>query len=164
LKTINFKIAIIILFVTFNSSAIIAQNYADKIIGFYHVEDPFSEDESIVEIYKANNGEYEARTIKMRYPYDKDGNLRLDKKNPDPAKRTTACDNNTMVFYGFKYDKEGNKWIDGKVYNPNSGTTYKATINIKDENEIRLRGYVGIKALGMTMTWKRLANPEISPW
>lgn len=69
-----------------------------------------------------------------------------------------------MVFYGFKYDKEGNKWIDGKVYNPNSGTTYKATINIKDENEIRLRGYVGIKALGMTMTWKRLANPEISPW
>lgn len=65
---------------TFNSSAIIAQNYADKIIGFYHVEDPFSEDESIVEIYKANNGEYEARTIKMRYPYDKDGNLRLDKK------------------------------------------------------------------------------------
>lgn len=145
----------LLFFYSIISSSLQAQNKCDAIIGTYHVEDPFSKDESTVKIYKTAGGQYEAQCLDMKYPYDKDGNLRLDKKNPDPAKREIPCQE-AIVFYGFNYDDAEDRWVDGFVYNPNSGKVYNGEIRFEDAKTIRLRGYIGAKLFGMTMTWTRI--------
>jgi uncharacterized protein (DUF2147 family) len=47
------------------------------------------------------------------------------------------------------------EWGDGTIYDPKNGKTYRCVINMKDDNTIDIRGYVGIKTFGRTDTWKR---------
>ena len=55
---------------------------------------------------------------------------------------------------GFRYDVDG-RWVDGRIYDPNSGNTYKGTIQQVDANTLKLRGYIGISLFGRTEKWTR---------
>ncbi len=63
--------------------------------------------------------------VALSKPLDKTtGKPKLDKLNPDPAKRTQPVIG-TQVFSSMK--KAGsNKWV-GKIYNADDGSTYRAT-------------------------------------
>jgi len=52
--------------------------------------------------------------------------------------------------------KEKDEWIDGTIYDPENGTTYSCIITTKDGNVLNIRGYIGVKALGRTDTWKKI--------
>lgn len=82
-----------------------------------------------------------------------DDDREFDEKNPDPAFRGRTLFG-LELFEGFRFD--GNdRWRDGKIYDPNSGKTYRCYIRIIDKDTLKVRGYIGLPALGRTETWTR---------
>ena len=64
---------------------------------------------------------------------------------------------NERIMSGFTRD--GSRYEDGSIIDPKSGRTYSAIMNLVDGNSDRLylRGYIGIRALGRSQTWRRAA-------
>ena len=62
-----------------------------------------------------------------------------------------------LLVYNFRYDAKKNQWVDGEIYDPVHGKIYKSKMWFESENVLRVRGYIGISALGRTMTWKKLS-------
>ena len=63
---------------------------------------------------------------------------------------------NERIMSGFRAD--GDRYEDGRIIDPKSGRTYNALMNLHEDNADRLylRGYVGIRALGRSQTWRRV--------
>ena len=109
-------------------SAVAQTDAADKILGTYYISDDTSDEDCKVKITKDKSGTYSGRIIWVKNPYFKDGTPKRDIKNPDPAKRNTPGDQIPLVC---------KMWFE-------------------DDKTLRVRGYIGISALGRTMTWKKL--------
>ena len=136
-------------------SAVAQTVAADKIIGTYYVSDDTSDEDCKVQITKDKSGTYSGRIIWVKNPYFKDGSPKRDIMNPDPAKRNTPGDQIPLVFH-FRYDAKKNQWVDGEIYDPIHGKMYKCKMWFENDKTLRVRGYIGISALGRTMTWKKL--------
>lgn len=132
-----------------------AQSAADKIIGTYYISDDTSNEDCKIKIYKTDKGFFEGRIFWVKNPNFKDGTPKRDIMNPDPAKRNTPGDKIQLLFH-FKYDAKENKWVNGEIYDPVHGKTYKSKMWFEDAQTLRVRGYIGVPALGRTMKWKKL--------
>ena len=53
-------------------------------------------------------------------------------------------------------NKDEKEWNKGTIYDPENGSTYSCVIKMKTDNSLDIRGYIGIKALGRTDTWKKV--------
>jgi uncharacterized protein (DUF2147 family) len=86
-------------------------------------------------------------------PREKDGTIKVDRYNADPAlRRHPLCD--LQIMAGFtSVPGSPAEWQDGTIYNPESGSTYSATLRLKDAATLYLRGYIIIPLLGETQTW-----------
>ena len=64
---------------------------------------------------------------------------------------------NERIMSGFQL--EDGRYRGGSIIDPKSGRTYSAIMNLVDGNSDRLylRGYIGIRALGRSQTWRRAA-------
>ena len=51
--------------------------------------------------------------------------------------------------------KSGSKWSGGKVLDPKNGKSYKCKIELDGNNKLKMRGYIGMPALGRTQIWER---------
>jgi uncharacterized protein (DUF2147 family) len=91
------------------------------------------------------------------YPEDsKDGvpgTPKLDHNNPDPQARKKPV-LGLEIVKDFTYTGD-NTWVDGKVYDPKSGRTYSGKMTLVTQNQLHLRGFIGISLLGRTTTWTR---------
>jgi uncharacterized protein (DUF2147 family) len=79
---------------------------------------------------------------------------KVDKNNPDASMRN-------VPLKGFRLLKDfiyagSDEWTEGTIYDPENGSTYSCVIKMKDINTLDIRGFIGVKALGRTDTWKRL--------
>lgn len=137
------KITLIFLFswlsLTSRSQAIVA----DAITGTWQTQD----NTGLVVIYK--NGNFYYGKIKNGKREEK-----LDIHNPDPTKRNNPLIGMVILQY-FKFNGQ-NQWENGTVYDPGSGNTYRCIITLKDNNTLKLRGYIGISLIGRTEVWKRV--------
>ena len=48
-----------------------------------------------------------------------------------------------------------NTWSSGWIYNPEDEERFSAEIKLENDNTLLVTGYLGIKLLGETFTWKR---------
>ena len=64
---------------------------------------------------------------------------------------------NERIMSGFRRD--GARYEGGSIVDPKSGRTYSAVMNLVEGNSDRLylRGYIGVRALGRSQTWRRAA-------
>ena len=116
---------------------------ADRLVGRWLTE---SKDQ--IEIYKEADKYFGKGVVT---PENKD---RLDTKNPDERLRNRPLAHVT-ILKDFKYLGKG-RWGKGTIYDPNNGKTYKCTITMKSDEEIKVRGFIGISLLGRTETWPRV--------
>lgn len=87
------------------------------------------------------------------------GELRRDRKNPDPALRDRPwC--GIEVIWGLKEDGAG--WRGGTFYTPKEGATYSVDITPQHDGTLKVHGYLGIRLLGRSETWTR-PGPDIRP-
>jgi len=116
-----------------------AQMNPDEIVGVYHTPNK----DGKVAIYR-KGGTYFGKLIwGIR-------NL-IDKKNPDKTLRTrnmVGCD--FMTDFTFK----DGEYVNGKIYDPESGKTYNCRMWLND-NQLKVRGYLGVSLLGRTETFLR---------
>ena len=59
------------------------------------------------------------------------------------------------VVRGLKADGDG--YSGGSIFDPKSGKTYKANAELANGGKsLKVRGYIGVSALGRTQTWQRV--------
>lgn len=116
-------------------------NDADRILGTYLSENKTGK----VEVTK-QNGKYIGTLVWTSIEGAK------DEKNPDASlkKRTLK---GAVILKDMTYDN--GIWKNGTIYDPESGNTYKATIKLKPDGNLTLRGYIGVPALGRNSVWTR---------
>lgn len=117
-------------------------NDADRIPGTYLSENKTGK----VEVTK-QNGKYIGTLVWTSI------NGAKDEKNPDASlkKRTLK---GVVILKDMTYDN--GIWKNGTIYDPESGNTYKATIKLKSDGNLTLRGYIGVPALGRNSVWTRI--------
>jgi len=71
---------------------------------------------------------------------------RKDTNNPDEKLRNQPLIGK-VILNNFVFDGKS-KWEEGTIYDPNNGKTYSCVIKLKSNNEMEVRGYVGISLLG----------------
>ena len=134
--------------------------FSATIEGFWHsIDDRTGEKLSIVEIRKGADGRYHGK-IAYRYPVPGGAALINCTKCPPPYTNQPLL--GLEIFSGFKEDPDKrNAYVDGKVLEPKSGKIYKGKATVTaDGKRMRLRGYVGVSALGRTQVWIRTDNPN----
>lgn len=86
-------------------------------------------------------------------PLDDDGRETRDTENADPALRERKV-LGLRVLEGVnpKPDKKG-YWRGGKVYDPDNGKTYRCTLSLDKQGNMKLRGFIGISLIGRNSFW-----------
>jgi uncharacterized protein (DUF2147 family) len=122
----------------------------DRLIGVWEP----SNGRSRIKIEKIG-AKYFGKIVWLKEPIDPNTNKnKVDKNNPDTSMRNVPL-KGYRILKDFVY-KGKNEWSEGSIYDPENGSTYNCVINMKNDNVLDIRGYIGIKALGRTDSWKRL--------
>ena len=122
---------------------------ADKVRGEWYTE----ENKSVVKVYRAQNGKYYGKIISLKNPLEEDGTPKVDDENPDPAKRNVPLID-LLILKGFDYRGDG-VYKGGTIYDPDNGKTYDCIMTLNSDNQLDIRGYIGISLIGRTTAWVR---------
>ena len=124
---------------------------SDPVFGFWLVENQ----RSIIEI--APCGESACGTIVwLKEPLDDDGQPKADHLNSgDDLRNRPLC--GIEMISGFRSVDPGT-WSDGSIYSPRDGKTYSASMEVRDDGTLKLRGYVLFPLFGKTQVWTREAG------
>lgn len=103
--------------------------------------------DAVVEVIETAPGE----TVRLVLTRTLDPELR-DIENPDKALRDRPL---AGIELGRGFERSGNTWKGGEIYDPGSGNTYRAQIELIDANHLQLRGYIGAPIFGRNEVWMR---------
>ncbi|MBS1614905.1 MAG: DUF2147 domain-containing protein [Bacteroidetes bacterium] len=120
----------------------------DRIEGVWYNQEKSAK----IEIYLAKDQKYWGKIIWLKEPM-RDGKPKLDDKNQNPSLRQRPILGMAILKRFVKTD-EGN-YEDGEIYDPKNGKTYSCIIKFANENELNIRGYIGISLIGRTTAWTR---------
>ncbi len=95
----------------------------------------------------------QANTLRLTLVRALDSTL-TDTKNPEAALRDRPL---AGIELSIGLTRQESGWGGGKLYDPGTGNTYKLSLQLLDEDHLRLRGYVGLRVLGRSQTWVRYA-------
>ncbi|WP_448115262.1 DUF2147 domain-containing protein [Mesorhizobium amorphae] len=110
--------------------------------------------QGVVEIAPCG-GKLCGRIVWLKTPTDDKGVALTDQNNPSQKlRKRPIC--GLAVLSGLSPDKSGG-WDGGKIYDPQEGDTYDAALKLASPDKLTVTGYLGVKALGQTFTWKRYA-------
>jgi uncharacterized protein (DUF2147 family) len=78
-------------------------------------------------------------------------------KNPEHKSRTGKRICGTQILGGLR--REGARaWGDGWIYNPEGEERFSAALELAGANILKVTGYLGIRLLGETFTWRRATS------
>ena len=90
------------------------------------------------------------------YPADDGGGMagkpKVDRENPDPARRADPI-LGLRIVKGFAF--ADGEWQGGTIYDPNNGKTYKCRMWFDGET-LKVRGFIGFSLLGRSTRWTRV--------
>jgi uncharacterized protein (DUF2147 family) len=78
-------------------------------------------------------------------------------RNPEHKSKSGRLICGTQIL-GDLRARSNNTWESGWIYNPEDEERFSAEIKLKNENTLLVTGYLGIKLLGETYTWKRATS------
>lgn len=106
-----------------------------------------------VEIYMKGTT-YAGKIVWLKEPIDDiTGKPKTDENNPETSKQKIAI-MSLIVLEKFSNDGDGT-FSEGTIYDPENGKTYKCKMSMIDNNNLDVRGYIGIPAIGRTENWTR---------
>jgi uncharacterized protein (DUF2147 family) len=93
------------------------------------------------------------RLVWLKDPLDDVGRPLRDANNPDPAARQQPiC--GLQIIKDVAPQSDGS-FDGGSVYDPEEGKAYSVMLKADNKDRLEVRGYLGIKSLGESMTWTR---------
>ncbi|MEQ1719397.1 MAG: DUF2147 domain-containing protein [Hyphomicrobium sp.] len=82
-----------------------------------------------------------------------EGKPLIDRHNPNEAQRNRPiC--GLQVFGGVTKMQDGD-WDAGWIYDPKEGKSYSVAMVMEDNDTLKVTGYLVMKLMGRTLTWKR---------
>lgn len=101
-------------------------------------------------------GVYFGEIIWLEEPLNENGEPKVNENSPNVADHDDPIIG-LRVLKDFTSEGDG-KFSGGTIYDPENGKTYKCVITFIDDNNLDVRGYVGIPALGRTEKWTRASK------
>ena len=121
---------------------------SDKIVGLWQSE------EYKIEIFKSGNTFSGKLLWAKNNMFDADGKTsKKDDQNPNEKLRNRNRQGITHIT-NLKF-KEG-EYIDGDLYSVENGNTYSIKGELKNNNTLKTRVYLGVPIMGKSVTWKRV--------
>lgn len=120
------------------------------------IDDETGKARSYVRIYKAKSGTYSGKILELLN--------RGPEEDPDPYctkcaksdsrynKRVTGM----IIVLDMKPSNDGKSASGGTILDPKNGKVYGCNMKLEDDNTLKVRGYLGIPALGRTQQWVRV--------
>lgn len=113
---------------------------------------------ALLEIYAVEDAdEFRIRIVSVRDPIFTAadagapiGASRVDLNNPDTHLQSRPLDG---LVIGENFNEDDGRLVDGRLYDPVSGSHYRARMELTDDGLLKVRGYLGISMLGRTMYW-----------
>jgi uncharacterized protein (DUF2147 family) len=102
------------------------------------------------------------KIVWLKVPRDAQGELNLDRKNPVPALRQRKLCGLT-ILWGLR-PTGSNRWVDGWFYNPDDGKSYSVKAELKSDDVISARIYVGLPVFGKAKSLTRVPHGESDGW
>ena len=93
------------------------------------------------------------RIVWLKEPLNAEGVAKHDRYNPDPAYQARPICGLPMLW-GLGLMSDGT-FDDGKIYDPKTGKTYSASLQLAQADKLTVTGYLGVKMLGKSFTWTR---------
>ncbi len=121
---------------------------SDPVFGFWLIENQ----RSIIEIVPCGDRAC-GKIVWLKEPLGDDGQPRIDNLNSDDQLRGRAICGMELIG-GFRSADPG-KWSGGSIYSPREGKTYSASMKLRDDGTLKLRGYVLLPLFGKSQVWTR---------
>jgi len=112
------------------------------------IDDETGQAKSIIEIYE-QKGLYFGKIISLLQKEDQ-GKVCEKCNGTDKNKPIEGL----IVLKNLK--KEGKSFGGGQILDPKNGKTYKCEISFINEQEIKVRGHIGISLIGRNQVWRRV--------
>ena len=114
------------------------------------VDDESGEPQAVVRLTEAG-GTVEGRVVRV-LPTE---------EYPSPSFRCDGCEGEyagadlreVRLLWGLRWD--GERLSGGRIVDVRNDRTYKVAMNLEGRDRLRVRGYLGIRALGRTQIWRR---------
>lgn len=124
---------------------------ADSIVGEYETE--HQGEMCRIRVAKEDGGTYKAQVFWVENRLDKNGNVRLDEKNPDKSLRSVECDRIVLIS-GLRYDASKQKWSDTKIYDPTRGIKANVTCWFEPSGILHVKG--SMLGFSQSVYWKKI--------
>lgn len=111
------------------------------------VDDNNGDIRSEMELYLSKDGKLEGRVHKLMR---EDAPITCDRC---PGEKKDAPLIGMVIVWDLQ--KDGSKWEGGRIMDPENGKTYNCYIKLQSEEKLKIRGYIGLAALGRTQYWYR---------
>ncbi|MEO1719958.1 MAG: DUF2147 domain-containing protein [Pseudomonadota bacterium] len=93
------------------------------------------------------------RIVWLREPLKANGQPFTDELNPKASRRNRKiC--GLQVIGKLERQPDGS-YDNGWIYDPKAGKAYNVAVSLKSRNRLAVTGYLGVKMLGRTLSWKR---------
>ncbi|MCB0705024.1 MAG: DUF2147 domain-containing protein [Saprospiraceae bacterium] len=119
-----------------------------SIVGVWKtIDDETGEPKSHLEIYE-KDGMFYGKVVKLlQSPPDTTCDLCPGDKKDQP-----------LMGMDVVWDLQPYKdyWSYGRIMDPNNGKIYKCSVWLKGADQLEVRGYLGVSALGRTQSWYRI--------
>ena len=102
------------------------------------------------------------RILWLEKPRNAQGQLDLDRKNPNPALRQRQLCGLT-IFWGL-HPAGPDHWTGGWFYNPDDGKTYNIAADLTSADTITARIYEGFRLFGETKILRRVPQGTSEGW
>ncbi len=109
------------------------------------VDDETGETESVIEIYKNQDGLLDGKIIE----------LLVVPENENCVKCKGELKDQPLIGLTIIQDmaQKGNRYAGGSIVDPKTGSQYKCILQVMDDGRLKVRGFLGIEALGRTQYW-----------
>jgi len=138
----------ILLLVFIGSSSFNTARPGYQLVGIWESE----QKNLLIEMFE-NGGEYFGRMIYFKCSTDEIMRTRKDIENPDKD-LTERHLLGLMLVTDLAYQGD-NVWDEGKIYDPNSGRTFEARIQLTGPQSATVRGYWKYRWIGRSMVFHR---------
>ncbi|MBV9673002.1 MAG: DUF2147 domain-containing protein [Verrucomicrobia bacterium] len=102
------------------------------------------------------NGTLVGSVISINEPKASAEQIKTDIHNPDASKRNRPLIG--LLFMTGFVKKTDTRWENGTIYDPKTGNTYRCNLEMEGADRIKVRGYIGIAAIGRTAIWTRVSK------